>query len=206
MGKIKKELFNIIAPFYAWFFDSQKRLYSNIVDILYDDISSYKTIIDVGCGTGALSSALTDKGFSVTAIDPAEKMIKIASENPHNISIEFMKADVLIGLPFTDQEYDIAIASYVAHGLNKHNRELMYQEMRRLAKHLVIIHDYNDNRHWFTSFVEWIEGGDYFNFIKHPENELRDCQKELMNCFKSVRVVKVGKRANWYICVPKHDN
>ena len=72
----------------------------------------------------------------------------------------------------------------------------MFIEMNRLTKNYVIIHDYNDQRAFFTNIIEWFEGGDYFNFIK-------TVQSELSEHFESVRIINVKKQAAWYICVPK---
>jgi len=66
----------------------------------------------------------------------------------------------------------------------------------------VIIYDYNQKRSLMTSFVEWLEQGDYFQFIKNPKIEMEDCVSEMSKCFSEVRVIEVDKRANWYICTP----
>lgn len=205
MAKENKGLFNRIAPAYGLFYDMQKKSYSNIITKVRSqfDLLEYKSIIDIGCGTGALSSVLNDLGMDVTGIDPAEKMLNVARSKNGNQDITFIKANVLEGLAFQDKCFDIAISSYVAHGLQQEQRKIMYKEMSRISKEYVIIHDYNKKRSFLTSFVEWMEGGDYFHFIKNVEPELNDCLDDLKKCFKEVRVVNVGVRANWYICKPR---
>ena len=71
----------------------------------------------------------------------------------------------------------------------------MYAEMSRVTKHIVIIWDYNTKRSVLTNIIEWVEGGDYFNFIKKAKVEMKEN-------FRDARVVDVGVRAAWYICVP----
>ncbi len=78
----------------------------------------------------------------------------------------------------------------------------MYAEMSRVAKEFVIIYDYNDNRGIFTNIIEWLEGGNYFNFIKNAEPEMKECLLEMKSCFSDVYIVNVDIRANWYICKP----
>lgn len=204
MAKENKGLFNRIAPAYGLFYDIQKKSYSNIITKVRSqfDLLEHKSIIDVGCGTGALSSVLNDLGLNVTGIDPAEKMLNVARNKNGNQNVMFIKANVLEGLAFPNKSFDIAISSYVAHGLKQEQRKIMYKEMSRISKEYVIIHDYNKKRSFFTSFVEWLEGGDYFHFIKNVEPELNDCLDDLKKCFEEVRVVNVGVRANWYICKP----
>lgn len=160
------------------------------------DLASFDTVIDVGCGTGALCSVLSTKGLSVTGIDQAERMLDHAKRQPENKDIEFLLASVLENLPFEDQSFDISIASYVAHGLHGVERISMYHEMGRVTKHKVIIYDYNLNRSLLISIIEWLEGGDYFGFIKHAEQEMK-------TCFSDVVVMDVDPRAAWYICTPR---
>ncbi|MFZ7132179.1 MAG: class I SAM-dependent methyltransferase [Eubacteriales bacterium] len=196
MGEKKSSvLFNLIAPFYDLFYNNQKNRYADIVENVKGelDISYFDTIIDVGCGTGALCSVLKDRGMNVTGIDPAIKMLNIAMRKPENKSIEFLQANTLEGLPFKDKSFDIAISSYVAHGLEEEERKRMYAEMSRVTRNYVIIHDYNNERSLLTSIIEWLEGGDYFHFIKNAETEMKDC-------FSEMKVINVDVRANWYIC------
>lgn len=198
LGEKKSSLlFNLIAPIYGLFYNYQKSRYADIVESVKSemDISSFRTILDVGCGTGALCSVLKDKGMDVTGIDPAIKMLNIAMSKPENNSVEFLQANTVEGLPFEDKSFDIAISSYVTHGLKEEERKRMYAEMSRITRSYVIIHDYNDKRLLLTSIIEWLEGGDYFHFIKNAEPEMK-------NCFSELRVIKVDTRANWYICTP----
>ena len=196
MSKDKNNfLFNLIAPIYGLFYNYQKGKFFKTIEIAKEviDLFSYKTILDIGSGTGALCSVLNDKGFEVTGIDPAIKMLNIARHKPENNGIKFLQEDVLKGLSFNDKSFEIVISSFVAHGLKEDERRQMYLEMKRVAKNYVIIHDYNKNRALLTNIVEWLEGGDYFNFIKNVEFELRDC-------FSEVQIIQVDERASWYIC------
>ena len=62
-------------------------------------------MLELGCGTGHWTSYFTSKGFTVTAIDESETMIKIAnSKNIRNAS--FMKADAA-SLPFSDNSFAV---------------------------------------------------------------------------------------------------
>ena len=65
-------VFATIAPFYGLFYDSQKRHFDAALDKVQADLglSAYRSIVDVGCGTGALCSVLNRRGFIVTGVDP----------------------------------------------------------------------------------------------------------------------------------------
>lgn len=75
-------LFNSIAPTYGLFFRYQKKRYATNLLAMKNtiDLSSYNSIIDVGCGTGAFCSALSDLNLEVTGIDPASRMLAIAKK------------------------------------------------------------------------------------------------------------------------------
>jgi len=198
-------LFNLIAPVYGLFYNKQKNRYREVLARFLPDWqrSGYASILDVGCGTGALCSALQEAGLSVTGVDPAEKMLAVAAGHVENLGVRFLQANALSGLTFADKSFDVSIASYVAHGLQKNERMQLYSEMRRVTKGKVILYDYNQNRSPLTSFVEWLERGDYFGFIQNPKGDIEECMTELEKCFSDVTVVDVDKRAAWYICTPR---
>ena len=197
-------LFNRISFFYGLFYERQKRHFLRVLQRVGPQtaLHRYKTVLDVGCGTGALCAALNQSGFLVTGIDPAEKMLAVGRNKKENEKVCFMVGDSTQKLPFPDQTFDFSIASYVAHGMPSEQRKKMYREMNRVTRYKVIIYDYNRNRSFWTNVVEWIEGGDYFHFIKHAQNELEDCKTQLEHCFAHVEVIEVDTRAAWYVCTP----
>lgn len=188
-------LFNLIAPIYAKFFNYQVSYYKNIIKKTSRYLNSPEklSVLDIGCGTGALCRSLNELNIKVTGVDRASVMIKQAKRLNAGINITFEEGNVLDGLKYKDKEFDIVIASYVAHGLHKEHRRKLYLEASRLAKQIVVFHDYNSERAVLTNVVEWLEGGDYFNFITTAQSEMEDY-------FSSVEVVDVDKRAAWYIC------
>lgn len=65
-----------------------------------------ETILDIGCGTGASSSALLQAGLDVTGIDPSPYMLDMAAQNLGN------RVDLYRGfaeeLPFDDNSFNHA--------------------------------------------------------------------------------------------------
>jgi ubiquinone/menaquinone biosynthesis C-methylase UbiE len=190
----KDLLFHNISSIYGLFFNIQVKHFTHIFNNLKGQLclTNYKNIIDIGCGTGALCNVFYEQGLSVTGIDPAEGMIEIAKKKSISKEIEFIEANVLTGLPFADKSFDVSISSFVAHGLNKSERQIMYDEMKRVTKNLIIIYDYNEHRGLITDIAEWLEGGDYFNFIKTIKHELKEQ-------FKDVEIKNANIRSALYI-------
>ncbi|MDP3059031.1 MAG: class I SAM-dependent methyltransferase, partial [bacterium] len=115
----KAILFNSIASLYGMFYNYQKRRFSSLLNILQSKIllDRYQTIIDVGCGTGALCSVLSQRGFVVTGVDNSLKMLRVGAQKKENIAVQFVQASALEKLPFADKSFDVAIAAHVIHGL-----------------------------------------------------------------------------------------
>ncbi len=193
----KISVFDWIAPIYGLFYERQIRQFQKVIDQLSAeiDITDGQTAIDAGCGTGALCAVLSDKGLAVSGADPSGAMLKVAERKKGNRSIAFTRANALKRMPFEDGSFDLTFTSYVLHGLKAADRKTMYAEMSRVAKNYVIIHDYNEKRSLHTTIVEWLEGGDYFGFIKNAPREISDS-------FDQVRTVAVGSGAVCYICKP----
>ncbi len=189
----KKKLFDFIAPVYGMFFPMQLKMYDFVPNLLHQlMIRPPMSILDVGCGTGALAMVLAKNHYRVTAIDPAKGMLKIALWKTRGEDIRYVHMKEMGKLPFRDHEFDLVISSYVLHGMKKEERQGLYKEMKRVSRRKVIIHDYNQERAVLTDVVEYMEKGDYFNFIKMASQEMEEI-------FGQVKTIQTGKRACWYI-------
>ena len=165
------QLFNTIAPAYAWFYRHQVTLYTKLFTRLQAELpDSIKTVLDVGCGTGAMCQVFSQQ-YQTTGVDGSEKMLIQAKKHTQGAEINFQLVDFTQGLPFADQSFDLVYASFVAHGVPKQDREVLINEMKRVSKHVVVLFDYDEGRHWIINLVEWLEHGDYFNFVKHFKQE-----------------------------------
>ncbi|MGI1658274.1 MAG: class I SAM-dependent methyltransferase [Desulfitobacterium sp.] len=188
-------LFDRIAPVYGLYFKYQTTRYQMDLEKVKQEfpLPICPTALDVGCGTGALCYVLHNEGWKITGVEPSRGMLGVATKKLANKEIPLVQADVLTGLPFPDQSFEVSLASFVAHGLNAEQRKAMYREMNRVAKEYVILIDYNRNRSFITDMAETLEGGDYFNFIKQVEAELREA-------FDQVDIIPTGSHSSWYVC------
>jgi SAM-dependent methyltransferase len=87
---------------FAYFYDSLMQ------DVPYDLWEKYilneaekygvhgKKLLDIGCGTGAISIPLAKKGFSVTGVDLSVDMLAVANEKAiqENCTIQFVHSDM----------------------------------------------------------------------------------------------------------------
>lgn len=213
--ELKKHLqiFNLIAPVYAYFFHGQVKNYRKVLEEHQELLklpescpkarsfpptnfptASSPAVLDIGCGTGAFATCFAELGFKTTGVDFSETMLKAARKSSGSL-VEFIQADATSGLPFPAKSFDLVISAYVLHGLTTGLRQKIMREAQRLASRQILFYDYNQQRGLVTDFVEWAEGGAYFNFIRSGEEEMR-------GIFSSVRRLDVDKRAAIYLCSP----
>lgn len=103
---------------------------------LIDEVAEPKTgeiAIDLGCGTGIFSIWLAEKGLSVTGVDIASEMLKVAEYKSiqNRSAIHFKKAD-LHKLPFKDQSFDLAVCNIALEFVS--SPELVVAEGLRVLK------------------------------------------------------------------------
>jgi ubiquinone/menaquinone biosynthesis C-methylase UbiE len=88
-------------------------------------------VVDVGCGPGALTTELVQRlgAAAVAAVDPSEQFVAAARERHPGVEVGVAAAEEL---PFTDAEFDAALAQLVVHFMNDPVRGLA--EMARVTR------------------------------------------------------------------------
>ncbi|MBN1387030.1 MAG: class I SAM-dependent methyltransferase [Bacteroidales bacterium] len=115
--------------------------YRFIIEELKPDYS----VIDIACGTGSLSLAMSGLAYRVTGIDLSEEMIDIATytagkKNIENARFEIKDASDLSS--YGDNEFDMAVASMAVHQFDADLALVILREMKRIASKVVLM-DYN---------------------------------------------------------------
>jgi ubiquinone/menaquinone biosynthesis C-methylase UbiE len=126
--------------------------------------------LDVGCGTGAMVEVFSQH-FTTLGIDGSQRMLDQA-HNRFPIGM-YQQVDFTQGLPFEDKSFDLVYASFVLHGIPQVERSALLEEMKRVSQQQVIIFDYHHGRNILIDSVEYLEQGDYFNFINTFESEFK---------------------------------
>jgi demethylmenaquinone methyltransferase/2-methoxy-6-polyprenyl-1,4-benzoquinol methylase/phosphoethanolamine N-methyltransferase len=100
-------------------------------------IEDGEAILDVGCGTGALTFAARDRAPSsvIRGIDASPEMIDVArrKSNRKKARIDFQVA-AIEALPFPDGEFDIVLSSFMLHHLPADVKRAGLHEVRRVLK------------------------------------------------------------------------
>jgi ubiquinone/menaquinone biosynthesis C-methylase UbiE len=77
-------------------------------------VSAPARVLDVGCGTGALTGELVDRlgADAVTAVDPSEPFVAAARKRFPGVDVRLASAEKL---PFESNAYDATLAELVVH-------------------------------------------------------------------------------------------
>jgi SAM-dependent methyltransferase len=86
-------------------------------------------VLDAGCGAGAHSAALLERGAIVTGLDKSAGLLAIARERL-GAGVPLHQADLAEPLPFADGAFDVILASLVLHYLRDWTPTL--REFRRV--------------------------------------------------------------------------
>ncbi|MEV4251461.1 class I SAM-dependent methyltransferase [Streptosporangium canum] len=90
-----------------------------------------RRILDAGCGSGPLFSALRDRGAIVTGVDASAGMLELARQRL-GADADLRVVDLASPLPFPDDAFDDVIASLVLHYLEDWGPTLA--ELRRVLR------------------------------------------------------------------------
>jgi ubiquinone/menaquinone biosynthesis C-methylase UbiE len=132
-------------------------------------------VIDIACGTGALSLAMARNAGHVTGIDFSDDMITTARRTAQrrrvaNVSFELLDATDLSCYP--DLSFDVAVSTLAMHQFEPETAVKVLGEMRRLAKRIIVA-DYNcpmtpGPAAWLAWGIERAARGDHYrNFRKY---------------------------------------
>lgn len=74
---------------------------------------SFKTCLEIGCGTGKNTQWLLTKADKVVAVDFSLEMLSKAKAKINSENIHFMEADITQPWTFTNQQFDLIVFSLV---------------------------------------------------------------------------------------------
>ncbi len=124
--------FNSVACIYDKTRSPPEHVMRQLLETLSSELSSYRTILDVGVGTGRFAKPLQDSGFEVVGIDIAKKMVSMAEER--GVS-NLLLGDVCF-LPFKDNSFDATVCIHVLHLISEWKTAL--QEICRVARSVMV--------------------------------------------------------------------
>ena len=99
-----------------------------------DKVGENDTVLDIGCGNGALTYDVARKAKNVVGIDLGEKNILIAKRKYSRENINYICGDALTDLP--NEQFDVIILSNVLEHIDK--RVEFMRSLKKLAPKILI--------------------------------------------------------------------
>lgn len=129
-----------------------------LVDLIKPMLEGSETVLDLGCGSGEVSKALTELGYKVTSVDVVNK-VKVDGVN------------VLIydgkKIPFENKKFDTLLLITVLHHVGWYEELLM--EAGRVGKKVIVVEDVYEN--WWDRINIWFwDSVLNLEFFGHPHN------------------------------------
>lgn len=116
--------------------------YKKVLNEIYNDVlsASPKNILDIGFGTGTLTTKLYEQGCNVYGQDFSDKMVNLAKSKMPNSKL--FKGDFSKGLveELKRQKYDAIIATYSLHHLSDKDKVKFIKELIELLNEKSVIY------------------------------------------------------------------
>ena len=109
-------------------------VYDNWLDDYNDILTENKDteILDLGCGIGANTLYLTERGFNVLSCDFSNEALKSISKNIPNSKTKYL--DMLETFPFANESYSLVIADLSLHYFDNDATIQIMSEIKRILK------------------------------------------------------------------------
>ena len=149
------------------------RLHENVLR----EIKASDKVIDIACGTGSLTLAISNRAKSVIGIDLSEDMIATARKSANKKRVcnaGFIVLDASDMNLLRDKEFDVAVTSMAVHQFEAGLAVSILEEMKRIASKVIIV-DYNyplpeGFNKWLVNAIEKVAGDDHYrNFRAYME-------------------------------------
>ena len=142
------------------------------------------SVLDVGCGDGAVTNSLVDDGLEVTGIDASK------------VALSYFRGKSIVGdiekLPFANDSFDVVISTEVLEHLPPKKGDLVLAELERVARKAIILS---------TPYSEYLPNGlvkcsacaTCYHANHHIRSYTRKDYEQFFSNFVSVRIVGVGE-------------
>lgn len=158
---------------------------NRLLDIIPYDVS---TIIDIGCGNGAITNVIGEK-YDVTAVDRSANALK-------NVKTKKVRASS-DSIPFEDDSFDMVFSSELLEHLPNETLNETISEFKRLTKKYIFITVPNDENPDKLSIVCPRCGYKY-----NSSNHLRSFDIKKLNVlfpeYKLINTLTFGKKVRYY--------
>jgi phosphatidylethanolamine/phosphatidyl-N-methylethanolamine N-methyltransferase len=155
---IEKRFWDKFAKSYDAFMKMAAREYPDLINLILTDLKPDNIVLEIACGTGIISLAVSHKVHQVYATDISQAMIDVATTKAKQEKIQNILFSVQDGysLNFEDHKFDVCIIANAFHVMQEPEKVL--KEIRRVLKPdgLLIAPGYCHGENLKARFVSWL--------------------------------------------------
>lgn len=121
-------------------FPIRRKVHEEIYESILQHIKPGMKVLDAGCGEGALSVLMAEKGANVTGVDISIPNIKSAKKRAEGKvfqgSLKYLNGD-LENMPFNDREFEVVVSNHVLEHVPSFDKGL--SEVLRVSDKIALI-------------------------------------------------------------------
>jgi SAM-dependent methyltransferase len=162
MSSVVEHYENLLADHYSWLFGGLKTNIAENKAFFETHMLTpchSKIAIDLGAGSGFQSIPLAEMGFSVTAVDLSEKLLKELRSNSQGLEIKTIKDDftrLTASLP-PNAELCVCMGDTLTHQKSKEDIIKLFHDVHNLLEHRgKFVLTFRDLTHEFTDLDRFI--------------------------------------------------
>lgn len=156
-----------------------------IIELIPHDVNS---IIDIGCGDGTITNALSEE-FNTIGVDRSLNAVKLVEKKKAMVSAD--------NIPFKDNQFDLVFSSEMLEHLPDQIYNNTILEIKRIAKKYVFL-TFPDDENIEKSIVRCVECGSIFNKSYHLRRLNSNIITKEFNNYDVLRVFNYGTRIRPY--------
>lgn len=146
-----------------------------------------ESVLDIGCGSGALVDVLRRRGWDATGTDVADQTLFGGPDMP-----------LIVGgrIPFPEGRFDVALMVAVLHHVPAREHERLFDEAARVARRVIVLEDIFESRldFWLTTAADSLLN---FEFIGHPRANRTDAGWRAFFAARGFEVTGEGRGRSW---------
>lgn len=156
---------------FAWYYDSlmEPKFYEDYFHFIKEN-ASFKSVLDLGCGTGRLDAQLVKEDIILDGIDLSQQMIDIAAQEVQSDKAHFEVADMLTYQPNKTYDLVLCVCDSLNYILGFQNQvqilKNVYQYLNNNGTFIFDIHSQYKINELFKNYIEEDESEDFYFFWK----------------------------------------
>ena len=163
----------------------------------------FKTLIDIGCGSGRDSFFFASKGYKVTSVDISKEVIKLNSKKNFS-NPKFIKFNV--GKDKLNRKFDIIYSRFFLHAIDEKTENNLIKIINSIKKNSLICFEFRNDKDKIFKKFKTTEHNKIIEFEKGHYRRIINSQKIIEKFKKTIKSRLIYERSSKNLSIYKNDN